>query len=247
MSVRLLAPLSLSVSLSACYGAAPPKPPVVPLPSIDLSAQLIVNSESKTTIENVTRTASSCPAGRGEGDPSCVVTRYTEAAPVTRLYTTARLGDEPLNYAQFKAITDPKWNDKMAELDGLSRRCKRANIPRYLGMGLLAVGVIALETSTNNTSGPNNNDGGAGSYIAVGGLGGGVASYLLGYFAFGGRDCNKADSLYRYLNTTDEMAWTSVTGPEHATEMRELADRFNSTRGRHDATAGGPAAMRMRQ
>src|SRR5215467_7600585 len=93
------------VSLAACYGAAPPKPVHVTLPPLADGAEIDVHSSSQTTIENVPHTASTCPQGKGEGDPSCVVTRYVTAEPVTRTTTSATYGTEPITYAQFKVLT----------------------------------------------------------------------------------------------------------------------------------------------
>ena len=45
--------LASCLSLAACYGAAPPKPPQIPLPPPDPNAEILVHSVTKTTIENV--------------------------------------------------------------------------------------------------------------------------------------------------------------------------------------------------
>jgi hypothetical protein len=219
---------SLSLSLVACYGAAPPRPPRVPLPPIQEGAELEVHTDQKTTIENVAKTAWSCPAGHAEGDPACTKTTYTEAEPVTRTTTTANIGSEPLTYAQFKVITDPKWNDKLVELEDLSHKCQRANVPRYVGLGMLAVSLIGgplISAYADPT---------AGSIVTYGGALAGGGSYALGYFAFGGRDCNEARALYTYLDTSQDGV-TMVNGAEIATEMKTLADQFNSTHGTKSA------------
>ena len=213
----------LPLSLAACYGSAPPRPPRVPLPPIEAGAELVVQSETRTTIENVPRTATSCPAGVGEGDPSCVVTRYTEAAPVTHTTTTAAIGETPLTYAQFRVLTDPQWDAKLARLDELSHRCERANVPRYAGLGLLAVALLVGPTIATK------GDRDVGAAITYGGVAAGIASYAIGYFAYGGRDSNEAQSLFTYLDTRDQMAWTSVDGDDTAAEMKALADRFNAS------------------
>ncbi|HUJ60133.1 MAG TPA: hypothetical protein VLX92_16620 [Kofleriaceae bacterium] len=230
--MKMIYVFALPISLIACYGAAPPKPPQIPLPQIAEGTPIEVHSETNTTIEAVDKQASTCPAGHAEGDPACVITHYTENEPVTRTTTTASYGGQPINFAQFKVITDPKWNDKLGELDDLSTKCHRANIPRYAGMGLMLGGLV-----TGLVVG-----GSAGQAILYGGVGLGGASYALGYFAFGGRDCVEARELYNYLNVQEETAWNSVQGADYATQMKALADQFNAAHG-----PGRRASLDMRQ
>jgi hypothetical protein len=208
--------------LAACYGAAPGKPPRIPLPPAVDGAEVLVHSETKTEIEDVQKQASSCPQGHGPGDPACTVTTYTVAEPVSRTTSTATYDEQPISFAQFKVLTDPKWNEKLAELDELATKCKRANIPRYAGLGFMLGGLV-----TGMIVG-----GDAGKGIAYGGFGAGAASYTLGYFAFGGADCVRAQRLYDELDLSREMAWNSVQGTDYATEMKALAQEFNASRKR---------------
>ena len=219
----------LFLTLAACYGAAPGKPPQIPLPPIADGAEIAVHSETKTAIENVPKEASSCPSGHSAPDPLCTITRYEVAEPVTRTTTTASYADQPITFAQFKVLTDPKWNDKLAELDDLSHKCTRANVPRYAGIGFMVGGLVAGMIV----------GGDAGKAVAYTGLGAGAASYTLGFFAFGGKDCVRADNLYRELDLTREMEWTSVQGADYASEMKSLAEQFN-------ASHAPRSAMRMR-
>jgi hypothetical protein len=216
--------------LAACYGSAPGKPPQVPLPPLLDGAEVSVHSETRTTIENVEKQASSCPAGHNAPDPECTITRYSEPEPVTRTTTTASYAGQPITFAQFKVLTDPKWNEKLAELDELSAKCRHANIPRYAGLGFMAGGLVAGMIV----------GGDAGKAIAYGGFGAGAASYTLGFFAFGGRDCVRASNLYHELDLTDAMDQRSVDGADYATEMKALADQFNAAHGQR-------SAMRMRE
>jgi hypothetical protein len=214
----------LSLSLAACYGAAPPKPVHVQLPMLENDAEIGVFSASKTTIENVSHTASTCPEGKGEGDPSCVKTRYTVAEPVTRMTTTATYGNAPITYAQFRVLTDPHWDQKLADLDDLAHKCTRANVPRYVGIGLMLGGLIG-----GYVVGAATGSAGAQAGVMYGGAGAGAASYALGYFAFGGRQCNEARALYNQLDMSAAVAWNTVEGEDYATEMKVLADQFNAT------------------
>jgi len=223
----------IPISLAACYGAAPPKPVYVPLPQMAAGAEIDVHSETKTTIENVSHQASTCPAGKAEGSPECTVTKYVVAEPVSRTTTTASYGSEPITYAQFKVMTDPHWDGKLAELDDLSHKCQRANVPRYAGLGLMLGGLVAglvVGAATGNA--------GAEQGVIYGGLGLGAASYGLGYFAFGGRQCVEARGLYNEMDMSQAMSWNSVEGADYATEMKSLAEQFNA------AHRNGPNAQR---
>lgn len=228
--VPRLAPLALVLLAAACYGAAPPRPTRLDLPPLADDAQLVVHSETKTEIERVEKQASTCPAGHAEGSQQCTITRYTVAEPVTRTTTRASYGGTPVSYGQFKILTDAKYDAKLSTLADLSHRCRRANVPRYVGMALTLGGLIAMPLSGGNRGVL------LGAYGAI--AGGGVA-YGFGYFAYGGRQCNEARALYHDLDMSDEATWDSVQGADYATEMATLADQFNATR----RTA---SAMRMR-
>ena len=212
-----------SLCLVACYGAAPPKPPVVPLPPTQDGAEILVHTESHTTYENVQKQATSCPQGVGEGDPSCTVTRYNVTEPVTRTTSAATYGDQAITYAQFKVMTDPHYQDKVAAVGDLGHKCQRANIPRYIGLGMLAAGLLVGPIISAEGGG------GVGTAVTYGGLLGGGVSYAAGYFAFGGRDCNEARAIYNSIDYSAAMSWNTVEGADVATEMQALAGQFNAT------------------
>ena len=222
--------IAIPILLTACYGAAPPRPAKIPLPELRDDAEIVVTTERKTEIENVPKQSSSCPAGHAEGSPACTIHRTTVAEPVTRTYTRASYAGEPINYGQFRVLTDKDYDKKVARLDDLSTGCQRANIPRYVGIGLVLGGLIAIPLSKGNDLVM-----GAG-YAA---LAGGGVSYGLGYFAFGGRKCNEARSLYNDIDMTHEATIETVEGYEVATEMATIAEQFNAQR-------RPSSAMRMR-
>jgi hypothetical protein len=221
----------LSTTLIACYGAAPPKPPVVPLPAIETGAQIHVQSESNTQMESVVHQARTC-ASDGTG---CVVTNYDTTEPVTRTHTTATYNDQPITYAQFNVMTDPKWNDKLTQLDDLSVKCHRANYPRYAGIALIAVGIVGGLIAGAAGGGAGAEDG-----LIYGGAGLGLASYALGYFAFGGRQCVEARALFNEMDQSRAMSLNTVEGTDRATEMKTLAEQFNA------AHRNGSARLEMR-
>ncbi|HEY5944858.1 MAG TPA: hypothetical protein VIV40_05175 [Kofleriaceae bacterium] len=220
--------------LVACYGAAPPKPARIPLPPPVEGAAIEVHSEARTEIESVQKEASTCPQGHSPGDPACTVTRYSVNEPVTRTHSSATYADQPISYAQFKVMTDSQYDTKLSRLEELSHRCKRANVPRYVGLGLMVGSLIAapiVGKATDST--------GASQGTLWGMLGAGTASFTLGYFAFGGRDCNEARGIYNDVNVAGYVDTHDLIGQDTAAEMAELAARFNANQSRQQA-------MRMR-
>ena len=222
--------------LAACYGAAPPKPARVPLPPTVEGAQIMVHTESRTTIESVQKEASTCPQGHAPGSPACTVTRYSVNEPVTRTHSSATYADEPISYAQFKVMTDPQYDQKVSRLEELSHRCKRANVPRYVGLSLMLGSLIAapiVGKATDSTA--------ASQGTLWGMLGAGTASFTLGYFAFGGRDCNQARGIYNDVNVAGYVDTHDLLGADTAAEMAELAARFNARQ-----SQAAQSAMHMR-
>jgi hypothetical protein len=220
----------LSLLFTACYGAAPPRPAKIPLPELRDDAEIVVTSETTTKIESVPKSSSTCPQGHAEGSPACVVTRYSVNEPVTRTHTTASYGGERISYGQLRIMSDRDYDKKLAQLDDLSTGCKRANIPRYIGMGLALGGLIAIPASKGNDVVL------ATGYIAL--IAAPIA-YAAGYFAFGGRKCNEANRLYAEIDMSMEAGWDRVEGSDFASEMATLAEQFNS----RNKTA---SAMKMR-
>lgn len=210
--------------VAACYGAAPPKPAHVQLPMLESDAQINVFSESTTEIENVTKQSRTCPDHPTE-DNQCVTTNYTVAEPVTRTKTTATYANQPINYGQFKVLTDSHYDEKLARLDDLAHKCQRANIPRYTGIGLIVGGLVGGLIAGGAGAGA-----GTEYLLMYGGAGAGLVSYALGYFAFGGRDCVEARGLYNEVNVADQTE-TQVSGGDAAVEMKTLAEQFNSMHG----------------
>jgi hypothetical protein len=217
------------VPLVACYGSAPPKPAAIPLPPMTDGASIDVESKDVTTVEQVQKEARSCPQYHPE---ACTTTTYSEAEPVTRTHTTATYGGQLINYAQFKVMTDPHYDEKLVQLEHLSHVCRRANVPRYIGLAAVIGGIVLFQV------GAGSKDQNTGLMLVGGGVfGGGIASYATGYFSFGGRECTQARALYDDVNHEDEQGWTQVTGAEYAHEMKTLADQFNAAHAAHAATS----------
>jgi len=214
--------------VSACYGAAPPKPTPVAMPEVATGSHLAVDSQSTTAFENVSKQSETCPRGHASGSEACVVTTYTVKEPVTRTKTTATYGDTQLSYGQFQVLVDSEYDQKLTEISDHSDACQGANTPRYIGMGLLIGGAVAYAFS------------GTSKAVQVGatlGLLGGAGSYTAGYFAFGGNRCVEAGRLYRQINYARDSGVMTVHGGSRAQEMRAVADEFNRRAGRAAAAA----------
>jgi hypothetical protein len=231
MRTHLLPALALAAAtlLGGCYGAAPPPPTQVPVPALVPGVPIRVHSETTTAFENVTKKSVTCPQGHIEGSPACLVTTYQVREPVTRTASTASYGDLPLSYAQFLILTNPQRDAQLAELRRRSHVCSLANVPRWIGLGLSVGGLVAIGIGAGKNIKP-------ATYGGIGAVGGGIVSYGLGYFAFGGNQCGPARALYRELEVGDVATRTTVYGEVTAQQMKELADRFNALR------AGRPAA-----
>lgn len=221
-ATRAATALAVLTLLVGCYGAAPPRPEAVPLPALVAGTPISVDSESSTKIELVHRKSETCPQGHTRGSQACVVTRYSEREPVTRTSTTATYGSSPLNYAQFQVLTDPAYESKLAALDEHSKACRGANVPRWIGAGLAIGGLVGFTVGASR----GNQAATIGGEIA---MAAGAGSYVLGYYAFGGKRCGTARGLYRELDLSTESSMTEVAGADLAEEMKRLADEFNVT------------------
>jgi hypothetical protein len=219
--------VACSFLLAACYGSAPPPPPKIPLPPVVDGAPIEVESHDKTTVEDVQREARTCAVV--DQSEKCSVTKYKESVPVTRTYTRATYAGQPLNYAQLRVMSDPEYDAKVARIAELGHTCRRANVPRYLGLLGVVGGIVVANIGA---AGKNPN-----VPVEVGGfamIGGGIASYATGYYAFGGRDCVRARALYNELDLANKQ-WEVVVGGDYAAEMKALAERFNAA---HRAVMG---------
>jgi hypothetical protein len=214
--------LGAALATGGCYGAAPPRPAPIALPPLADSTEITVTSESTTTIENVPKKMVSCPAGHIEGSPACVITRYTEAEPVTSTATTARYGDVQLDIAQFWVMTDPDYRNKLDRLASLSSACRGANVPRWIGMGLVLGGLVSWGIASGSNEA-------AFTYVGMGALATGGGAYAFGYYGYGGNRCKEAQILYQQIDYDNAIGAPIAYGPERASEMKVLADQFNAT------------------
>ncbi|MBW2736558.1 MAG: hypothetical protein JRH20_29575 [Deltaproteobacteria bacterium] len=208
------------VALVGCYGSAPPLPPKVALPTRTPGAPIVLTTKTRVRIESVRKKSQTCPKGHTKESQACIVTHYTVKEPVRRTSSNLTYGVEPLNYAQFKVMTDPHFDEKLERLARYSKVCRRANIPRWVGIGLSLAGATLLGIAAAN-------DAPAASYAGIGSAGGGVASYALGYFIWGGKRCNDARAIYRKVDLSRDEQRVEVHGERAAELMKKRVDEFN--------------------
>jgi hypothetical protein len=224
-SVKLLAAASLLVG---CYGSAPPRPARIQTPQITADGEVEVFSETTTTMEKVPKEIEHCPSGVSKGHPSCSKSYTDVVEPVTRTVSRASYNGEPITYGQFLVMTDAAYDTKLVELERLSKICKNGNVPRYAGIAFVLGGLIGGAV-TKRTE------------VYYGGLAAGGLSYGIGYFAYGGRQCNEAAAIYRNVDMSVRGGMTDVRGGAAAIEMKTLAEQFNA---RHRRTG---SMMRVRR
>jgi hypothetical protein len=144
---------------------------------------------------------------------------------------------KPVSYADFLLITDTKRDEHLAKLEENSKACERANIPRWVGIGLVAAGALATGAAYL-TREP------ALTYVGLGSIGGGGVSYGVGYFAFGGAKCNEAAAQHRELEVADKKEVMEVAGSGNAADLRKRALEFNAS---PEAEKGSPGAEAPKQ
>lgn len=214
----LLPALSL---LAGCYGSAPPPPPEVAVKVIP-GEQVTVEAHSEDAIEKQEKKSYTCPQGHVPGSQACLVTTYWEDVPVVHWEAEATYADNKLSLAEFVALTDPKWNENMTKLNDYRDSCQGANVPRYIGIALLLGGLVGMGVGAALKD---KDTGAAVVYGSIGAIGGGLGSYTLGYFAFGGNKCSPATQIYNSIPSTKE---TKVHTKGEVDEMKKAAKEFNA-------------------
>jgi hypothetical protein len=196
---RLIVALALALVCAACYGAAHPRPPKAELPPLADGATLDIDVGSM----------------RYWSDSRL---RYITDHQINRM----SYNNIPLTYHEARSLADPSWEDKLTAYDGLVKRCRRANVPRYLGF----TGVVA----------------GAGLYIYGGALfqengrlqqivstsvlAFGLASYAAGYYLLGGRACHEAEEVYKALHL-GAAGESKIYNDDLMVEVGHIAKAFN--------------------
>jgi len=207
--------------VAGCYGSAPPPPPEVAVNVVE-GEEVSVESREEETTERQEQKSYTCPQGHVPGSPACLVTTYYERVPVTYYYAKADYAGRTLSLAEFVALTDPEWKTRINTLKEDRAACQGANVPRYVGLGLTIAGLVLMGVGATR----DDKDVGKGLvWGGVGGIGLGIGSYTLGYFAFGGNRCSPAQAAYQSLpSTTDKEAF----GRSQVEAMKKAADKYNA-------------------
>lgn len=209
---------TLVLAVTGCYGAAPPRPPRVPLPALVPGLEIAVRSETSTELENVTKKSWTCPAGEVQGSSKCSYTTYSVREPVTRTITHASYGDVELTDEQLHVMADAEHEAKRVQLDELRARCAGADRPRQVGI-VLALGGLVLWGIAAGTKQA------AFTYAGAAAFTGSVGAYGYGFFARGGNQCGDANALADDLTSG---ARRFLYSPDRDAEIREVADQFNA-------------------
>lgn len=131
-------------------------------------------------------------------------------------------GDTSLTYHQVRTLTDPTWQAKIDEHAAEVRRCRRANVPRYLGyaavvagLGVQTYGFLLLKDKPELIA-----------PVGYGLMGFGGASYLTGWALFGGRSCNRANEMWADMHL-DKANDSAIYSDALIGELGEIIVKFN--------------------
>jgi hypothetical protein len=220
--------LLFAAAVTGCYGSAPP-----PAPAIGVRAMpgqpVLVQEHERTVVERLEQRTQICPTyGSAQG---CYTATTMVPTPVTHYWATASYAGRGVTRADVAYLADPAgWQAKVDSLNADRSSCKLANVPRWLGTGLLVGGLIAAEgipQKSADGSTPLRTSIGAAAMLA------GAASYVTGYFFFGGMNCNRAQATYNAMPKGEE-----AQGQAAMKELQEDAARYNAGAG-----AGAPAGV----
>lgn len=131
-------------------------------------------------------------------------------------------GDTSLTYHQVRTLTDPTWQKKIDEHAAEVRRCRRANVPRYIGyasvvagLGVQTYGFLLLKDRPELIA-----------PVGYGLMGFGGVSYLTGWAFLGGRSCNRANEMWEEMHL-GKANDTSIYSDELIGELGEIILKFN--------------------
>jgi hypothetical protein len=205
-------------AVTGCYGSAPPPAPAIAVRPIS-GQPVLVQEHERTVVERLEQRTQICPTyGSAEG---CYTATTMVPTPVTHYWATASYGGRGVTRADVAYLADPAgWQAKVESLNADRSSCKLANVPRWLGTGLLVGGLIAAEGIPHKSA-----DGSTpwATRIGAGAMLAGAASYVTGYFFFGGMNCNRAQATYNALPKGEE-----AEGQTAMKELQEDAARYNA-------------------
>jgi hypothetical protein len=191
--------IALALACAACYGAASPRPPKAQLPPLADGATLDIEIDS---------------------------VRYWSDSRLR--YVTGHLingmsyDNVPLTYHEARSLADPSWEDKLTAYDGLVKRCRRANVPRYIGFA----GVVAGASLYMYGGALFQENGQLQQVVGTSALAFGLVSYAAGYYLLGGRACDEAKEVYQALHL-GAAGQSKILDDDLMAEVRHIAKAFN--------------------
>ncbi len=208
LSARRVAPsVLIALALGAgCYAAPKPTPARAQLPAL-------VDGEGV----NVELSSSE------EADVSGSRVRFYKNYQIDSM----TYDDQTLTYHQVRSLADPTWQGKMEKHARLVSRCKRANVPRYIGYAAVVAGIgvqtygFLLLKDRPELIAP----------VGFGLMGFGGASYFAGWAFLGGRACNEANEMWSdlHLEKADD---TRIYNDAIIDEIGEVVLQFNKNQRR---------------
>jgi hypothetical protein len=213
--------LLFAAAVTGCYGSAPPPAPAItvkPMPGQTIAVQ----DHERTVVERLEQRTQICPTyGSAQG---CYTATTMVPTPVTHYWATASYAGRGVTRADVAYLADPAgWQARVDSLNADRSSCQLANVPRWLGTGLLVGGLIAAGGIPQKSM-----DGTTPLKVQIGAVAmlGGAASYVTGYFFFGGMKCNRAQATYNAMPKGDE-----AEGEAAMRDLREDASRYNAGAG----------------
>lgn len=210
--------LLFGAAVTGCYGSAPPPAPAIAVKAMP-GQPILVQDHERMVVEQLEQRTQICPTyGSAQG---CYTATTMVPTPVTHYWATASYGGQGVTRADVAYLADPAgWQAKVDSLNADRSSCQLANVPRWLGTGLLVGGLIAAGGIPQKE-----NDGTTSLKTSIGAAAmlGGAVSYVTGYFFFGGMKCNRAQATYNALPKGEE-----AQGQEAMRELREDAARYNA-------------------
>jgi len=211
--------LCLLALLAGCYDNPPPRVPHVDAPAIVPGATLDVESSVTAERRRVTDHEAVCVGGH------CDTVSVTSHQVVDIHHASATYNGIPLTYGQALALADPTFLKDQDEMARLTKSCERAAVPKLVGEVLFLAGDLGVIQGAATSDGSINEPWFA---LGVGAIVGGIASYALGKYVFGGQDCAPAKEIFDRRSGEFSSADAKDVEGSDADEIESVAKDFNA-------------------
>ncbi len=216
--MTLITRLAAFLALTGCYELPPPKVPRPELPPIVAGATLEVDARDTTERRPVTSRERVCVGS----DCSTVSVTSNERVNVHR--ASATYNGSPVTLGQAQALGDPTYLRDLQRMQDLTGTCDHAKVPKYLGEALFTVGTLLIINGAGTSDGSIKEP-----YFGLGiaGMAGGIVSYALGKYVFGGQACDEALSIYQARRAEWQSQGDRDVEGSLANELETVANTFN--------------------